>query len=78
MPESPCHNCGELTSHTDDDDRPMCPLCTEALVWQRIVLDIAEGRLDVSAFYDENGRLDTEAFKAAVGPGGAAEGGESL
>ena len=47
MPESPCSRCGETCKHTDDDPEPLCPTCTEGLIWTRLILDVANGVIKV-------------------------------
>lgn len=47
MPESECTACGELCIHTDDDELPLCDLCREALMWKRLIRDVALGRITV-------------------------------
>jgi hypothetical protein len=54
MPESPCAVCGDLCLHTDDDETPLCELCSEAVVWRRLAIDVASGRLDVSEEFIES------------------------
>lgn len=31
--------------HTDDDPEPMCETCTEGMIWTRLILDIANGKV---------------------------------
>jgi hypothetical protein len=71
MPTSPCVSCGDPALHTDDDDRPLCALCEEAFTWQRIILDLANGKaeFDLGPWRDENGILDREKFRQAFFPG---------
>lgn len=47
MLESPCLVCGEVCLHTDDDEQPLCDSCAEAVVWKRLVVDIALERIEV-------------------------------
>jgi len=54
MSESPCENCGEKAEHTDDDLHPLCELCTEKLMWQKILIDIVQGRITIAE--DDRGR----------------------
>lgn len=54
MPESPCVGCKELVLHTDDDADPMCEQCAEKLMWWKIIMDIAEGKIKIQR--DEQGR----------------------
>jgi hypothetical protein len=33
--------------HTDGDTQPLCELCSQAIVWRRLILDVALGRVTV-------------------------------
>jgi hypothetical protein len=54
MPTSPCVNCGTETEHTDNDRQPLCELCTERLMWQNILVDIVQGKIEIQE--DDRGR----------------------
>ena len=45
MPESPCSKCGTACLHTEGDPEPLCETCTEGMVWTRLILDIANGKV---------------------------------
>lgn len=54
MQESPCVICGEMCVHTDDDEQPLCDHCTEAVMWKRLIVDVALGIVEVPEGFVES------------------------
>lgn len=46
--ESPCVECGAMTTHTEDDKYILCETHQEARMWLDIIRDIQDGKLVIS------------------------------